>query len=134
MKNEVVEDDDARTLAQPLEDPAVHLDVVPDVVQRDVAARAAVARRNVDLDARAERGHEKCGVVGDARPLWRHRAVVRDPHTDSSSRSSNKSISFNAASLNIRCSRTIGSTYHASSGCSARFAECTIAPRRPGAR
>ena len=38
VQNDVVQDDDARTLAERLDDPAVRVRVVADVVERDVAA------------------------------------------------------------------------------------------------
>ena len=121
VQHEVVEDDDAGPRAQPLDDPAVNLGVVADVVERDVARRRAAARRDLDVDALAERRHEQRRVVGDARSLGRHRAVVRDAHARSSSLSASASMSFSAASLNMRCSYTIGSTYQRSSGCKRRF-------------
>ena len=71
VEHEVVEDDDARTPAQPFEDPAVHLGVVADVVERDVAARAC--RR-----AARRRRRRACGARERAAPSSRRCRIARE--------------------------------------------------------
>src|SRR6266545_500082 len=78
VEDEVVQHDDAGLVAKPLDDPAVRLGIVSDVVERDVAVRLLPARSNVDLHSPPQRRQQERRVVGDARALRRHRAVVRD--------------------------------------------------------
>src|SRR6266545_2797733 len=78
VEDEVVQHDDAGLVAKPLDDPAVRLGIVSDVVERDVAVRLLPARSDVDLYSPPQRRQQERRVVGDARALRRHRAVVRD--------------------------------------------------------
>ena len=75
--------DDARPLAQRVDDPAVRVRVVADVVERDVGGGRALARLgDDDVDPLAQRRQEQRRVVGDPRPRRRQRRVVGDPHHD----------------------------------------------------
>ena len=68
VQHEVVEDDDAGSAAQRVEDPAVRVGVVANVVDGEVRfARRALrtALDDVDVDVLAERGQQQCRVVGD---------------------------------------------------------------------
>ena len=83
VEDEVVEDDDARPLPKRLDDPAVRLRVVADVVERNVGAAARprpAPLHDLDSDPLAQRRQEMGAVVGDPRPFRRHRAVVGDLH------------------------------------------------------
>ena len=82
VEDELVQHDDAGAPAQSLDDPAVRLGIVADVVQRDVGGHRSrpAAAHDVDLDEARERGQQQRGVIGNARPLRRKRRVVRDPH------------------------------------------------------
>ena len=113
----------------------MYLGVVADVIKRDVAVcacrRAARPRRRRECGARGRGAPSspRCPSAREAsgcstRPS---RALVERARAS-------ESISFSAASLNMRCSCTIGSTYQRSNGCSARFAGYTSAPRKPGVR
>ena len=83
VEHEVVQDDDTGPAAQRVDDPAVRVGVVADVVEREVGAARrprAPAPDDLDVEALAQRGQEERGVVGDARALRRHRAEVGDLH------------------------------------------------------
>ena len=74
VQDDVVEDDDARPLAERLDDPAVRVRIVADVVERDIeAARGTPMLRNLDLDPLLERGQQVRAVVGDPGPIGRQR-------------------------------------------------------------
>ena len=78
--------DDARALAQRIDDPAVRVRVVADVVERDVGGGRPLARLgDDDLDALAQRRQEQRRVVGDPRARRRQRRVVGDLHERSAS-------------------------------------------------
>ena len=86
VEDEVVEDDDARPLAQRVDDPGVGAGVVADVVERDVGlARRppAAALHDLDVDPLAELRQEQRAVVRDARALRRHRREVGELHESS---------------------------------------------------
>ena len=86
VQHEVVEDDDAGSAAQRVEDPAVRVGVVADVVDGEVgSARRAfrTALDDVDVDVLAERRQQQCRVVGDPDCLRRHRREVGDLHASS---------------------------------------------------
>ena len=86
VKDEVVQDDDAGPLAERLDDPAVCVRVVADVVERDIGAAGGprpAALDDLDADPLAQRRQEMGAVVGDPRPFRRHRAVVGDLHESS---------------------------------------------------
>ncbi len=86
VEDEVVQDDDPGAPPQGLDDPAVRLGVVADVVETDVAsARSALAAaaRDGDLEPTAQRGQQQLRVVGDAGPLRRHGREVGDLHASS---------------------------------------------------
>ena len=82
-----MQDDDAGPLAQRVDDPAVRVGVVADVVERDVGGGRALARLGDDdlVDPLAQRGQEQRRVVGDPRPRRRQRRVVGDLHESSAS-------------------------------------------------
>ena len=83
VEDELVEDDDPRPPAQRLDDPAVRLGVVADVVEPDVRLRLAAEPAGAgdrDLDALGERRQQQRGVVGDPGAGRRQRAVVGDLH------------------------------------------------------
>ena len=86
VEDEVVQDDDAGPLPQRLDDPAVRVRVVADVVEVDVdvtqTQQAAPADRD-DLDAPFERRQEEGAVVSDPRAVGRERRVVGDLHDSS---------------------------------------------------
>jgi hypothetical protein len=68
VEDEVVKDDEPGRSSQRVEDPAVHLGVVADVVDGEVGPtrrplRAAL--HHVHLDVRSERRHEQRRVVTD---------------------------------------------------------------------
>ena len=80
---QLVQDDDAGPRAQRLDDPAVRVRVVAEVVERDVgAARRPLRPRadDLDVDPLAQRGQQQRAVVGDPRALRRERRVVGDLH------------------------------------------------------
>ena len=86
MEDKIVQHDQTRPFPQRFDDPAVRIRVVADVVEREVrpARRAlAPAADDLDVDSLLERRQEEGAVVGDPRPLRRHRRVVRDPHASS---------------------------------------------------
>ena len=87
VEHELVQDDDARTVAERIDDPAVRLGVVADVVERDVRVRGPLPGLGDHdlLDSLAERGQEQRRVVGDPRVGRRHRRVVGDLHESSAS-------------------------------------------------
>ena len=108
VEDEVVQDDDARPPAERVDDPAVRLRVVPDVVERDVRpARTGRAGGgdDLDLDAPLERGQEERAVVGDAGALGRQRRVVRDLHAEQRGRSSRPTSRSPATALPARPQR-----------------------------
>ena len=82
VQDEVVEDDHAGAATQRLDDPAVSLGVVTDVVQRDVAPRGATEASGPGeghLDPLCERREQKRRVVGDPGAGRRQGRVVGDP-------------------------------------------------------
>ena len=86
VQDEVVEDDDAGAAAERVDDPRVRVGVVADVVEAEVCpARRALppVRLHDEVDPPPEGRDEERRVVGDPRPLRRHRRVVRDPHARS---------------------------------------------------
>ena len=87
MEDEVVEHDDARALAQRLDDPAVRVGVVADVVEADVgvARRRLPARHDRDVEPLAQRREQELAVLRYSRPLGRKRREVRDLHASSRS-------------------------------------------------
>ena len=86
VEDEVVQDDDARSLAQRVDDPCVR---VRDRSRRDRARRpsraapASTALTTVDVDPLPQRRKEQRAVVRDARALRRHRRVVGELHESS---------------------------------------------------
>ena len=74
--------DDSGPSPQRVDDPAVRLRVVADVIERRVRlAQERPARAcDLDLEAAPERGQEERAVVRDPRTLGRQRRVVRDFH------------------------------------------------------
>jgi hypothetical protein len=83
VEHEVVEDDDPGPLAQCVDDPAVRLGVVADVVERDVGCRVpatAAGYGDDHVDALLQLGEQQRRVVGDPRARWGHRRVVGDLH------------------------------------------------------
>jgi hypothetical protein len=83
VEDEVVQDDDAGPASERLDDPAVGLGVVADVVEGDVRGRIAAEAALLGgdhVDAPGELGQQEGRVVGDPRTRRRHRAVVRDLH------------------------------------------------------
>ena len=87
MQDEVVEDDDAWPPPQRVDDPAVRVGVVSDVVERDVRPARRPPRSTSDdddLQPLLERRQQQRAVVGDPRPLGRKRRVVGDLHEPSS--------------------------------------------------
>ena len=86
VQHVLVQHDDAGPLAQRVDDPAVRVRVVADVVERDVRGGRALARLgDDDLDALAQRRQEQRRVVGDPRARRRQRRVVGDLHDRSAS-------------------------------------------------
>ena len=67
------------------------LDVVPEVIERDVcsAGQAPTAPDDVDLQFLDQRGQKQRAVVGDAGAVRRQRRDVRDLHA-----ASNRSMTF----------------------------------------
>ena len=83
VQHVLVQDDDAGPLAQRVDDPAVRVRVVADVVERDVRRGRALARLgDDDLDPLAQRRQQQRRVVGDPRPRRRQRRVVGDLHDE----------------------------------------------------
>ena len=83
VEDEVVEHDEARHAPQGVEDPAVGVRIVADVVDGEVGSARRPLRPPLDdgqVDVLAKRGNEQCRVVGDPRRLGRHRREVGDPH------------------------------------------------------
>ncbi len=83
VEDEVVQHDDAGRAPQRVDDPAVGVRVVADVVDAEVGAARrllAAAAGDDDVAPRLQRRQEERGVVGDARALGRHRAEERDLH------------------------------------------------------
>ena len=112
MEDEVVETTTPGRLRR-VDDPAVRVRVVADVVERDVRRRAAAAPRDDDVDPLLERGEQVGAVVGDPRALRRQRAVVRDLHE--------RSVSMQRSHVTRAASLLPASPYaRASSGCSRR--------------
>jgi hypothetical protein len=73
MEHEIVQHDHSRPSSQRIDDPAVRLWIVADVVERNVGgdrSRASTAHDR-DLDEIRERGHEQRGIVGYPRPFRR---------------------------------------------------------------
>ena len=87
VEDEVVQHDEPRRAAQRVDDPAVRVGVVADVVDAEVGRRAAAASlprlHDDDVAALAQRGQQQRRVVGDPRALGRHRAEEGDPHASS---------------------------------------------------
>ena len=86
VEHEVVEDDEAGRPAQGVEDPAVRVRVVADVVDGEVdPARRPLrpALHELDVDVLAQRGQEERRVVRDPGALRRHRREVGDLHASS---------------------------------------------------
>jgi hypothetical protein len=74
MKHVLVQDDDPGAALQRVEDPAVRVRVVADVVERDVGLRRALAGlRDDDLEPLAQCGQEQIRVVRDPRARIRRR-------------------------------------------------------------
>ena len=102
VEDEVVQDDHSRPSSQRIDDPAVRFRIVADVVERDVGGHGARASapHDHDLHELLERRQQQRGVVGDPRPLWRQRRVIRDPHASRraivSSQDTRRAISFPA--------------------------------------
>src|SRR5439155_22952602 len=126
VEDEVVEDDDAGTLPQRLDDPAVGVGVVADVVEAHVRAggRRASVRDDVDVDAPPERREQELAVLGDPRPLRGKRREVRDLHA------SRRSTAWS----HVTCSATAlpaRPKLRTSSGCSRRkrTAPASASPR-----
>jgi hypothetical protein len=68
MEDEIVQDHDAWPTAESLDDPAVRLGVVSDVIERDVRspARPAMASPDdVNVDPLCQRRQKEGAVVGD---------------------------------------------------------------------
>ena len=83
VEDEIVQNDDAGTAAESLDDPTVRCRLVADVVERDVCSPALPARPSpdhVNVDPLRQRRKKKRAVVGDPRPLGRLGRVVRDLH------------------------------------------------------
>src|SRR5439155_25554375 len=83
---ELVQHDDAGAGAERVDDPAVRLGIVTDVVERDIGPRCppeAAGAGDLDLDVLAQLGHEEGAVVGDPGARSRSRRVVRHPHDKS---------------------------------------------------
>ena len=82
MQDELVQDDDPGAPTECIDDPAVGVRIVADVVERDVGRRITPSRhRNDDLlDPLAQCGEKQRRVVGDPRPRRRERRVVGDLH------------------------------------------------------
>ena len=83
VEDEVVEDDDAGARPKRLDDPAVRLGVVADVVEGDVRSGRlleAPGLGDYHVYALLQLGQEERRVVGDSRPRGRHRRVVGDLH------------------------------------------------------
>jgi hypothetical protein len=91
MDDEVVQHDDAGAPQQRIEDPAVRVWVVADVVQRDVRVchRAGSPRpHDLDVEQPLERRQQQGGVVGDPAPARRQRTEIRNLHRTPASRRS----------------------------------------------
>ncbi len=91
VDDEVVQHDDAGAAAQRVDDPAVRVRVVADVVERDVGVAdrpRATGAHDLDVDEPLERRDQQCGVVGDPARRGRQRREVRDLHSTAASRRS----------------------------------------------
>src|SRR5205823_2427850 len=124
VEHEVVEDYDHRPLAQRLDDPAVRVGVVADVVEADVGVARRAAGHDLEVDPLRERRHEQLAVLGDPGPLRGKRRVVRDLHA------SRRSIAWS----HVTCSATAlpaRPKLRTSSGCSRRkrTAPASASPR-----
>ena len=100
VEDELVQDHDAGALAQGVDDPAVRLRVVADVVERDVRVRRPLPRLRDHhlLEPLPERGQEQLRVVGDPGVGRRQRRVVGDPHESRASMHASQVI-FSATAL-----------------------------------
>ena len=89
VQHEVVQHDDAGRPPQRVDDPAVHVGVVADVVDRERRSRAAASSARASGTTTSTRscsaGSEQRAVVRDARALGRQRRVVGDLHPSSRS-------------------------------------------------
>jgi hypothetical protein len=69
MQHELMQDDDARTATESIDDPTVRIGVVANVVDGDIGVGdwARATRPNgLDVDELLELRKEQCGVVRDA--------------------------------------------------------------------
>ena len=76
VDHEVVQDDDAGTALERIDDPAVRIGIVADVVERDVRVghgTRASRPHDLDVDQLLERRQEQRRVVGDPRRRRRQR-------------------------------------------------------------
>jgi hypothetical protein len=83
VEDEVVEHDEAGRPPEGVEDPAMGIRVVADMVNGEVDTawrplRPALDDRDIDMPSK--RRQQQRGVVRDPRRLGRHRREVRDPH------------------------------------------------------
>ena len=88
VQDEVVQHDEAGRAAQRVHDPPVRLRVVADVVDAEIGAARRLLRSALDDDdlAAGLQGRQQQGrVVGDPRPLGRHRGEDGDLHDNSRS-------------------------------------------------
>src|SRR5437764_6329074 len=87
VEDEVVEDDDPRALPQRLDDPAVRVGVVADVVEADVGVprRRLSTRHDMDVEPLPQRREQELAVLRDSGPLWGKRREVGDLHATSRS-------------------------------------------------
>ena len=86
VQHEVVQDDDPGVAPERVDDPAVRVRVVSDVVEGEIGAARrllAPAAHDREVDPLPQRRHEEGAVVGDAALLGRHRREVGDPHASS---------------------------------------------------
>ena len=76
VQHELVQDDEAPPALERVDDPAVRVGVVPDVVERHIGASRRLPPTppdDGDLHATLERGEQKSAVVSDTRSLGRKR-------------------------------------------------------------
>src|SRR5262249_49501389 len=91
VQNEIVQNDDAGTTAESLDNPSVRRRVVANVVEIDVRfpvkpARALKPTRtasdDVDVDSPRQCRQEQGAVIRDTRPIGRKGRVIGDPHAN----------------------------------------------------